>query len=191
MFRTLHRLLVLGYWCFWAAVLFWLYTQRARFQPAVDYAELLVRQDRSASSPLTEFTGTVARVYSGVSFQVRDGNGALLNYGLAGVSGPVTNGPTATAGGRLLAAQALTNLSDWIVGAPVRIEVMLENPASRTGLGVVWRETTNINARVLAQGLGTLRRDQIRRLPVLEQYGLVRAERQARRERRGVWAADE
>lgn len=186
MFKALHRVLVLGCWCFWGAVAFFLYTQRARLQPAVDYAELMWNRDRTAPAQLPVLTGVVTRVHTGSGFQVRDAAGALYNYGLAGVGGPATNQPAA-ASPRTLAAQAVTNLAHWLVGERVRIEITLTNPATRTGLGQTWLAETNVNERLLAEGLGVLRRDQIRRLPLEDQYRLVRAERAAREGRRGVW----
>jgi len=186
-FRFLHRLLIFGYWVFWGTVCFVLYTQRARLQPAWDYGELVWKQDRTAPAQLTVLTGTVMRVHTPTGFQLRDQAGALYNYGLAGVAAPGTNRTTAESA-RLLEAQALTNLTRWLAGKSVRLEVTLENPATRTGLGQTWLGDTNINQRLLAEGLGVLNRDQIRRLPLEEQYRLVQAERAARANRRGIWA---
>jgi endonuclease YncB( thermonuclease family) len=187
MFKFLHRLLILVYWLFWGAVCFVLYTQRARLQPAWDYGELVWKQDRTAPAQLTVLTGTVTRVHTPTGFQLRDQAGVLYNYGLAGVTAPGTNQTTAAAE-RLLAAQAMTNLTGWLSGKLVRIEVTLENPATRTGLGQAWLGETNVNERLLAEGLGVLNRDQIRRLPLDQQYRLVQAERAARAHRRGIWA---
>lgn len=187
MFRFLHRLLILSYWVFWGAVLFALYTQRARLQPAWDYGELLWKQDRTAPAQLTVLTGTVTRVHTPNGFQVRDQAGTLFNYGLAGVAPPDTN-LIAAASVRMLSAQAMTNLTGWLAGKSVRIEVTLENPATRTGLGQTWLGDTNVNERLLAEGLGVLNQDQIRRLPLDQQYRLVQAERAAQANRRGIWA---
>jgi endonuclease YncB( thermonuclease family) len=186
MFKALHRLLVLGTWCFWGVVAFFLYSQRARLQPALDYGELLWNRDRTAPAQLAVLTGTVTRVHTGSGFQVRDASGVLHNYGLAGIGGPTTN-QLSMAREPGVAAQAMTNLAHWLVGERVRIEVTLSNPATRTGLGQTWLGETNVNERLLAEGLGVLRRDQIRRLPLEDQYRLVRAERLAREAQRGVW----
>ena len=186
MFKALHRLLVLGTWCFWGAVAFFLYTQRARLQPALDYAQLLYHRDRTAPAQLPVLTGTVTRVHTSTGFQVRDLSGTLHNFGLAGI-GPRGTNQASGASERVLAAQAVTNLTGWLVGQRVRIEVTIGNPATRTGLGQTWLGETNVNERLLAEGWGVLRRDQVRRLPLEDQYRLVRAERLAREAQRGVW----
>ncbi len=187
MFKVLHRFLVVGYWCFWAAVAFWLYTQRARIQPAVDLATLAWHQDRKAEFPVREFTGTVTRSYGGSSFQVRDAAGQSYNFGLAGIAAGNPEGP-ANAVERRRSAQVATNLTAWVHGAPVRIQVTLENPATKTGLGIVWAGTNNLNERVLEEGLAALRKDQIRALPLTDQLALVLAERRAKESGTGIWA---
>lgn len=187
MFRALHRLWVIGWWCFWGALALLLYGERARLQPALDYAELAWRRDQSAPAELPVLTGTVTRVHSSTGFQVRDATGTLYNYGLTGVGGPPTNVTSRGSGGSEWAERATASLNAWLVGEPVRIEVTLSNPATRTGLGLTRLGATNVNERLLAEGLGVLRRDQIRGLPLETQYELVRAERLAREQRLGVW----
>lgn len=191
MFKLLHRILVVAYWACWAVFLFYLYTQRERAQPALDYAEILWHRDSSGPRPLPVVTGIVTRVYAGDGFSFRDGEGVDHNFGLAGTTAPRTN-LLSTAEDRALAASAYTYLSQLLTDRPVvRIEVTLAIPQNRTGLGLTWLGGVNLNEQVLAHGLGTLRRDQIRALPVQTQYRLARAERIARRQNLGVWAPRE
>ncbi len=186
MFKFLHRVWVTVYWACWAAVGFYLYTQRATFQPAVDYAEIYWNRTPNAPAQFPILTGMVSRVYAGNGFQVRDGSAVLYNFGLAGVGAPLTN-RVSSAAERALSSSAVSNLESLVVGQRVTIEVTLANPETYTGLGIVHARGTNVNERVLAQGYGTLKREQIRVLPVAEQYRLVRAERLARNRQLGVW----
>lgn len=190
MFKFLHRVWVTIYWAFWAAVAFYLYTQRAAFQPALDFAELYWNRTPNAPAQFPVLTGVVTRVYAGDGFQIRDASATLYNFGLAGVAAPRTN-LTSTAAERALVAAAVTNLASLVVTQRVTIDVTLANPQTSTGLGLVHARGTNVNERVLAQGYGTLKREQIRALPLEEQYRLVRAERAARNRRLGVWGMPE
>lgn len=186
MFKFLHRVWVTIYWAFWAAVAFYLYTQRAAFQPALDYAEIYWNRPSAAPAQFPVFTGVVTRVYAGDGFQIRDGSAVLYNFGLAGVAAPRTN-LVSTAAERVLFVGAVSNLESLVVGQRVSIDVTLAKPETYTGLGIVHSRGTNVNERVLAQGYGTLKREQIRALPVAEQYRLVRAERLAQKRRLGLW----
>lgn len=190
MFKFLHRVWVTLYWAFWAAVAFYLYTQRAAFQPALDFAELYWNRTPNAPAQFPVFTGVVTRVYAGDGFQVRDASAVLYNFGLAGVAAPRTN-LVSTAAERALVTAAVTNLASLVVTQRVTIDVTVANPETYTGLGIVHARGTNVNERVLAQGYGTLKREQIRALPLEEQYRLVRAERAARNRRLGVWGMTE
>jgi endonuclease YncB( thermonuclease family) len=187
MFHRLHRLLVLSYWAFWVLVALLLYSHRGLFMPLADYADILWHRT-TAAEPRPMITGLVTRVYGGDGFQLRVGS-ALYNFGLAGVSAPRTN-RVATAEAEALSRASVAHLTGWLAGERVRIEPTVTNPATSTGLGLAWVGGTNVNARVLAEGFGRLRREQIRALPVHTQYELISAERRARSAGRGLWAPD-
>ena len=187
LFWKLHRAVQACFWLLWLLVAGFLYTQRALFVPAVDLAELWWNQPRDQRGELGQLSGRVTKVYDGDSFQLRDDKGLLYNYGLAGVTVPKP-GAKASRLERAAAGEALTNLTRVLVGEKVDLVVTLANPQNRTGLGLAQVGGTNLNAWVLTEGWGRLNRDQIRALPLVEQFGLVSAERAARRRGAGVWA---
>lgn len=70
-----------------------------------------------------------------------------------------------------------------VLNQHVAIDVTLANPQTGPDWAPVRVGGTNVNETLLRDGLARLNRDQIRVLPLLDQYALVRAERLARRER--------
>lgn len=187
LFWTLHRAVKVLFWCFWLAVAGFVYTQRAALQPAVDLAELWWNLPKDRSAELAQISGRVTRLFAGDSLQVRTDEGVLFNYGLAGASVPKP-GPKATTLEYQAARLSQTNLSALVLGERVDIQVTLANPQNRTGLGLVRVGGTNVNEALLRSGWASLKREQIRALPLLAQYELVRAERLARHERLGLWS---
>jgi endonuclease YncB( thermonuclease family) len=187
LFWSLHRAVKVLFWCFWIAVAGFLYTQRAALKPAADLAELWWNLPSDRPAELALLSGRVTRLFAGDSLQLQDQHGWLFNYGLAGVSVPKA-GPTATAADRLAAGASQTNLSRLVLGKRIDIQVTLANPQNRTGLGLVRVGETNVNEVLLRSGWASLKREQIRALPLRTQYGLVRAERLARQDRVGLWA---
>jgi endonuclease YncB( thermonuclease family) len=187
LFWMLHRAVKALFWCFWLAVVGFLYTQRAALQPAVDFAELWWNLPADRPAQLARLSGRVTRLFAGDSLQLQDHQGWLFNYGLAGVSAPRPT-PTATPMERLAAGACQTNLSQLVLGQRIEIDVTLANPQNRTGLGLVRVGGTNVNEMMLRSGWASLKRGQIRVLPLLTQYELVRAERLARQRRLGLWA---
>ncbi|MBM3883866.1 MAG: hypothetical protein FJ387_29875 [Verrucomicrobia bacterium] len=187
MFWFLHRSVMAVGWCVLGALGFWLYQQRAALQPAWDYVVLWYHAERGGPETWPELAGRVTGVYNGASFQLRHASGWHFNYGLAGV-----DAPQAITSFRIEEQAAFhasrSNLVTLIQGEEVRIEVTLANPQTRTGLGVVWLNSTNVNLAQLSAGHGRLKREQLRGLPVRQQYEYARGERTARRERRGLWA---
>lgn len=187
LFWKLHRTVKAGFGLLWLLLVYFIYTQRAMLVPAYDLAELWWNQPRDQRGELAQLSGRVTKVYDGDSFQLRDEKGLLYNYGLAGVTMPKP-GAKASRLERAAAGEALTNLTRVVLGEKVDLTVTLANPQNRTGLGLAQVGGTNLNAWVLTEGWGRLNRDQIRALSIVEQFGLVSAERAARRRGAGVWA---
>jgi len=187
LFWALHRAVKALFWCFWIAAAGFLYTQRAALEPAVDLTELWWNRPSNRPSELGRIEGRVTRLFAADSLQLRDDNGWLFNYGLAGAAVPKVS-MNATSNDRYAAGAGLTNVTRLVLNQHVAIDVTLANPQTRTGLGLVRVGGTNVNETLLRDGLARLNRDQIRVLPLLDQYALVRAERLARRERIGLWA---
>lgn len=190
-FRFLHWFVIALFWAFWLVVGFWVYQHRLALQPAADYVELLWNMDPRAAKqrPPLSLSGRVTKANSGDGLQLRNDGGLLFNYGLSGLAAPRADRLSPPAQ-RALADLCQSNLNQLAVGQWVDIDVWLANPETRTGLGVFRMGETNLNALALEWGIATLRREQIRGLPLREQYAMVQAERAARRERRGVWSTN-
>lgn len=189
MFRTLHRFYVAALWLVWLLAAFAIYEQRALVAPLWELGELVLNQDREASPPRARLVGTVRSVYSGDGFQLKDDAGYLFNYGLAGVEAPKPEAGLSSLD--LRSAQgSRSNLAALLVDRRVEIEVTRANPETRTGLGLVRTEGTNLNTLVLASGWAELRREQIRGLPLKEQFAMVFAEQSARRRGVGLWTSN-
>ncbi len=186
MFWFLHRACVVVFWCFWLAAAVFVYEKRAALQPAFDYAELVWQHDFRAAGDLPQLDGKVTEIFAGDSFQFEDKNGYAFNYGLAGVAAPRAN-RGAPAELQRLAGDSRTNLSQLLAGRPVTVSVTLANPQTRTGLGLVHHGDTNVNVAMLAAGQGRLNLEQIRTLPLRDEFEMLRAERSARRQRLGIW----
>jgi len=189
MFKILHRLCGAVFWAAWLLVAVFIYQRRAALAPVGDLVELLWNQDRRASPDRPRLIGRVNAVYAGDGVQLRDDRGSLFNYGLAGVAAPHADEHSSPAD-RQRAAHSRTNLARLVLHQRVEIEVTRGNPETRTGLGLLWLGPTNVNVSVLAAGDGTLRRDQIRALPLKVQWTMVGAERSARESRPGIVATN-
>lgn len=188
-FWFLHRLGVALFWTFWVVVAVMLYQQREALSPLRDLGELAWHRKPAPAEGHPRLEGRGVRAYSGLGFEFRGTNGVALNIGLAGVvlDGAITN---AQNGAESLLEAARGHLHQTIAGRPVVIELLVSNPPARTGLGVAFVEGTNVNVIALAQGFGRVQREQIRTLPLRQQWEFLQAERTARREGRGWWHSD-
>jgi endonuclease YncB( thermonuclease family) len=187
MFWFLHRACIAAFWCLWLAAAGVVYEQRAALQPVFDYAGLVWRHGLGATRELPRLEGKATMVFAGDSFQFVDASGYGFNYGLAGVAAPHA-GRDDSSEEKRLADQSRANLLQLLAGQHVTVTVTLANPQTRTGLGLVRRGGTNINAAVLAAGQGSLNPRQIQMLPLADEFELLRAELQARRVRVGIWS---
>jgi endonuclease YncB( thermonuclease family) len=187
MFWFLHRACIVAFWCLWLAAAVVVYEHRAVLQPAFEYASLVWRHGLGATRELPVLEGKATRVFAGDSFEFEDTGGYVFNYGLAGVAAPRAGRDDAPDQKRL-ADQSRTNLLQLLAGRHITVTVTLANPQTRTGLGLVACGGMNINAAVLAAGQGSLNPKQIAMLPLADEFELLRAEHQARRQRIGIWS---
>lgn len=185
MFFLIRRTLITLFWCFWACVAFYLYQQRARFEPAIDYATLWRNRDRNAPQEFPRLAGHVTRVLDSESVQLRTGHSDLWVFGFTGLAIPRATA-LSTPEQKQLATDARDLLARWLEDQDAIVRVTFQTE-QRTGLGIFLVGDTNANLGLVAHGLAAVRPDYLRSLPVREQFELVQAEKQARRRGLGIW----
>lgn len=188
-FWFLHRLVIAAFWVFWLVVALFVWRHRAELAPVWDMAELAWNYKPAREVGPARLEGRGTRAYSGNGFELRDAKGVAFNYGLAGVAS-VRGDAGSPKDNRAFVEGARSNLQQIIAGRPVVIEVLVSHAETRTGLGVARIGDTNVNVLALAQGFGPLQRDQIRSLPLGQQWEFLRAERAARLQGLGVWQSN-
>lgn len=186
LFWFLYRVGVTLFWLFWIAVAVVLYQRREALMPLRDLGELAWHRQSVPADGHPRLEGSGVRAYSGTGFEFRGTNGVAFNFGLAGVTLPRTAADQA-GDARTFIETARGNLQQLIAGQPLVVEILVSNPEARTGLGVASTGGTNLNLLTLSQGFGQVRREQIRSLPLRQQWDFLEAERAARRQGLGIW----
>ena len=179
MFYALHRVYLVG----WAVLLIggavWAYPRSGISEPIADWYEVWLNARGAEPQSLTPIDGTVLRVTDGNSFVLRGTDRQIYSIGLAGLVAP---SPALKSNAVLSAQSRRALLSELVLSNQVSVGV-LSLDGYRRGLGVVHVGSTNVNAVLVESGAAELKRAFIRELPWWEQYALIRAERQARREK--------
>jgi endonuclease YncB( thermonuclease family) len=189
MFRLLRRLLtlavlgVLGYAGYLA------YLERARLVTLADGAWILYQQARrwdTPPRPRTLIDGQVFKVVDGNVFCLRATNQLVYCFKLAATDAPPLRSPLNPQGDPLGVRSAET-LRQFILSNLVAVDV-LQVDQDRNGHGFAYVNGTNVSVWLAGMGLATVNRTQIQVLPWREQLELLRAERQARARKLGVWS---
>ncbi len=188
MFLALHRLMKAAVIGLMLAACWWLWTKRETARPLVDYYQVWEAEGYREPEPLPRLKGTVTRAVSDTSLYLRDDRGRVWAVGLTGFFGvdPATRDPRL----RRLAAESRTNLNA-LAGQPVELAFTQTN-ANRTALGYLYVGTNQFGLAeefVLA-GRWRAAPEGSRPLPLKEQVRLRAAERAARSNQRGLWAAE-
>jgi endonuclease YncB( thermonuclease family) len=169
-----------------AVVYVWQFTDL--LQPVYELYGLVKEADWEGEKVRGQVTGQVIAIRDGVGFLMKDGANQTFYFGLSGIEAP----KKPTKGQRRegsLAAQSKTNLTNLILSNTVRVDITYTNDY-RSGLGVVYMDRTNVNARVVEAGMATINRRFLRGLPLAEQYALLRAEKRAQQARVGLWRGE-
>lgn len=188
MFIFLNRLLRLFIAAFWIGALVLLWGQRERGRPVLDLYAAWEANNYRVPQPLPRMRGTVHRVLNDTTVQIRAEDGRLWNLGVAGFGGV---DPFKTdRHSRLFARESLSTLETLTARQPVEIALTITND-NRTGWGFFYLPTNRpVALEMLAEGRWQVRGEAVFQLPFREQLEVRAAERRARAERRGLWAAD-
>ena len=184
MFVFLNRCIKAGIVCAWLAAGWWVWSQRERVRPLIDYYEVWQANGRKDPPPLPEMEGTVDRAVTDTGIFLRDGQGKLWSFGLIGIE-PTSQDPRLAT----FAAETRTNLTKLLAGQPVRIAWTSTN-LTRAGFGYLYRGTNQTGLAVEMVGSGRWRLHPVSAsvLPIKEQVRLKVAEREARTRQVGLWA---
>lgn len=184
MFVFLNRCIKAGIVCAWLAAGWWVWSQRERVRPLLDYYEVWQANNRTEPQALPEMEGTVDRVVTDTGIFLRDGQGKLWSFGLIGIE-PTSQDPRLAS----FAAETRTNLTKLLTGQPVRIAWTSTN-ISRAGFGYLYRGTnqTGFAVEMVESGRWRLHPVSASVLPIKEQVRLKVAEREARARQIGLWA---
>ncbi len=163
---------------------FLLYQQRAALDPV--WVLWDAYRNKGSEELKTEIaTGKVTQVVDPLTVSLQFEHGRYYNLRLAGLVFPPRPQRSDPAYDQF-EKQARERLATIVSGRAAEIQLLHAYDAQR-GLGVLFVETTNVNALVLRQGNAKLKREYIKGLPVREQYDFMRAEQLARKERLGLW----
>jgi endonuclease YncB( thermonuclease family) len=174
MFYAIRRMIKLLMGLCVLAVLFWVYQQRAIFEPAFVWYDVYENGGITNTTALPTVSGRATRVTDPHTFQIRQRKGDFLTVRLTGLQEePV---PTTPQEFQLqkpkrdaLAALVLSNF--------VHVDVTYSNKNSI--LGVAYANGTNVNTALVAHGDGRLKPEYIKLLPRQTQYAFFRAHRVA------------
>ena len=157
-----------------------LYHHRSLFSPAIDLARSLRLPHGLEQQPDGVITGRVVQVFSGDSFQLRDGQGRTVSVRLTGLAAPDLRSTNPAE--RLLATQSRTNLSELVRSNSVRVTVTYSNEAGAV-LGLAYLGEINLNVAMVRAGWAVARQDFMRGLPLKDRYALIQAERRSKADR--------
>jgi endonuclease YncB( thermonuclease family) len=179
MFYSLRKLIITVWSVLWAGLVcygaFLLYEQRGRLEPLVDYYALW-REHRDAS-PVGLLEGTVTRVFTGTTIQLRTADRAAFNLALSGVSAPPfrLGDPDAQ---RDRARRSQAALRGLVLSNQVTMR-LTAIAADRTGAGILLLRGTNVNRLLASQGWVTVNRQGLDGFTLREKFDLVQAGRRA------------
>ena len=174
MFFAIRRTILVCIYLSLAAMGFYLWTQRAVLEPAFIWVRAWQNRDDKAVEAMPQLTGQVTQVRGMDRIQVAASDGILWNVGLTGVTSKKEPNPLAR---RETEKKCREYLESLLISNQVRVELTYTN--EHRALGLVHVGDTNVNAAMIASGLGKLRPQFIRFLPVDKQYPLLMADRLA------------
>ncbi|MBU6401258.1 MAG: thermonuclease family protein [Verrucomicrobia bacterium] len=184
MFRLLHRIVVVGFWVLLVLIGWFAYEHRTRIQPVLDEIEILkhLQLTTDPSRVIARMTGEVYQITGPDSFRLRTADGVRYHLRLEAAQAP----PESTPAARRWREQGARRLSHWLLSNRVEVDLVYTNEY-RLGLGFAFRAGTNVNVQLVKSGLARINPDQLKNLPLREQFALLSAQQEAQTARLGMW----
>ena len=184
MFLILHRLCLILLYGALVAVGVYVFQQREWFVPVIDHLEVWRNHSADQKKVIQEATGEVSKVIDGNTVQIK-GVPGLVYVRLAGIDAPnlrhLNHGREFALGG-----ESRTNLSELVLSNEVHLKILQTNQFGYAS-AIIFRDGTNINARVVELGMARVNSKLLAGLPTRERKSVQRAEENARQQRAGMW----
>lgn len=193
MFHTLNKLAKLALFsCFVgvvSGVCYYAYDRReVWYTPLEDFWTVTHIEAPLNQEMLEHWDGRVTKVLSGDQFVMKSSAG-LCSVRLTGLEAPLGTNRLDKVSVET-ARRSFLFLSSMILSNDVRVAVTyIPAREIRSGMGIVFLGGTNVNTAVVESGNARARLDFMKGLPRNIQYGLIKAERRARKNAVGLWAS--
>jgi hypothetical protein len=174
MFFAIRRAILGLIYLLLAGLGFYLWTQRARFEPVMIWVKTWQGLDDRAVNSLNSVTGQVVRIEGMDRIHVSTPGGQTWNVGATGLVQAKSRNPKARLEAKTKCVEYLESI---LLSNQVRVELTFTN--GRNALGLIYVGETNVNAELIKDGYAKLQPQYIRFLPVNKQYPLLMADRQA------------
>lgn len=185
MFHLLRKIVLLIFYGLLIGLGVFLYQKRAVLNPVLDYYDAWEISREDPRKDRETLAGEVIQVTGAYSFQLQNQQGFLFNFQLTGFD-PISPSNRLDAAASELKDESQMRLARLILSNEVRVAATFLSP-QRTGLGVVYRDETNVNAALLEDGLARLNRHYLKGLTRSELYEMLQAERKAKEQKLGIW----
>ena len=176
MFYLLHRLVKWFFVLLAVGCVFWVWTQRAAFEPVWVWYEVYENGGIQKTEHLPVVTGQGIGVLDGHTFQMKSGHD-ILSVRLTGFDLPEPPLSPAQLSEEKHRREVLRNI---VVGKGVQVEITYSNVNSL--LGVVHAGRTNLNTYYVTSGLGHFNREYVKSTPRDLQYKFFAAARATSRQ---------
>ncbi len=171
MFYLLHRMVKWFFLLLALACVYWIYLQRAAFQPLWVWYDVYENGGIQKTGALPIVQGQGLAVLDGHTLQMKSGP-KVFSVRLTGFDIPaIPLSPPEF----LQEKRRLETLRAAVVGQPIRVEITYSNQNSL--LGVVRVGTTNLNTYFVANGLSRFNREYVKSTPRELQYKFFAAAR--------------
>jgi endonuclease YncB( thermonuclease family) len=171
MFYLLHRLVKWFFVLLAFGCVFWVWTQRAAFEPLWVWYDVYENGGIQKTGNLSVVNGQGIGVFDGHTFQMKNGN-QIISVRLTGFDLPE---PPLTPAQIAEEKRRREFLRNAVVGKPVQVEITYSNANSL--LGVVHADGTNLNTYYVTSGLGHFNREYVKSTPRDLQYKFFAAAR--------------
>ena len=184
MFHRLHRLTKWLVGAFVLGIFAYLWTQRAALEPLLVWYQVYKNGGFENEAELPVVEGRALHIADGHTVRLKTEEGAYFLVRLAGLDYPSQPLSAYEAVREKKRLEVMRNLvySNW-----VSVEVTFSDQHS--ALGIVHVGKTNLNLHYITNGLATLNRDYIKRMPREHQYDFFSAARSFEQQREETLAA--